>query len=115
MNQVLKKLDGAELAGITFIRNYLQLLFDGTYLNAYVWPVVSIDDVKFHLETPGYRDALCQQINKTVIKTVEVPNKKIALLFSNNCEMEFSLRDEDRSGPEAIMIQADSGNLWDIW
>ncbi len=115
MNQILKKLEREELTGITFIRNYLQLLFDTAYLNAYVWPVVRMGDEVFHEETKGYRDALCQQINKIVLGIVEIPNEKIILLFPEDCEVEFSLKDEDKTGPESIMIQTDLGKSWGVW
>lgn len=115
MNQALKQLEGRELAGVTFIRSYLQLLFDGPYLNAYVWPQISKGENHFNQGDLGYRDALCQQIGKTISNTLEDEGKRLILKFSDESEIEISLEEEHREGPEAVVIQIDGGKTWAVW
>jgi hypothetical protein len=41
-------LQGQELNGVTFIRDYIQFQFDGPVLNAYTLPTVVIPDRHLH-------------------------------------------------------------------
>lgn len=112
---VLEFLENRELAGITFIRDYIQLLFDGPIINAYTLPRVITAATTFLPRTPGYRDALCEQIGKLVAAAYEEAKEKIAIKFSDGAGFEISLRDEDRVCAEAAMLQAGPGNRWDVW
>lgn len=115
MNQALKQLEGKELAGITFIRSYLQLLFDDSYLNAYVWPQIKIGENYFNQESLDYRNILCQQIGKTISQALENEGERLVLKFSDESELEISLKDENRDGPEAVVLQIDGGKSWAVW
>jgi len=112
---LLTLLEGRQMAAVTFLRAYVQLLFDGPYLNAYTMPQVKLSDAVFHPKAPGYRDALCEQIGKTVIVTHEEPNKKLEIQFGDGTSIEISLKEEDRVCAEAAMLQADSGKRWNVW
>jgi hypothetical protein len=112
---LLTLLEGREMAAVTFLRVYIQLLFDGPYLNAYTMPQVKLNDTVFHPETPGYRDALCERVGKTVTTTREEPNKKLEIQFSDGTSIEISLKEEDRVCAEAAMLQADGGKRWNVW
>jgi len=112
---LLTLLEGREMAAVTFLRAYVQLLFDGPYLNAYTMPQVKLNDTVFHPKTPGYRDALCEQIGKTVTATREELNKKLEIQFGDGTSIEISLKDEDRVCAEAAMLQADAGKRWNVW
>jgi hypothetical protein len=108
----LKLIENQELAGITFIRDYLQFLFDGPYLNGYVWPRLTIRDKTFTAKADGYRDALCGQIGKRVIKASH-RHEEVVLRFDDGSEIGFSVKEEDKAGPDAVLLQA--GDTWCAW
>ncbi len=112
---VLKYLENRGLAGITFVRGYIQFLFDGPVLNVYTLPRVKTANEKFSPETPGYHDALCALIDKTVIATHEEPREKILIQFSDGASIEISLKEEDRVCAEAAMLQTGSAKDWNVW
>ena len=114
-NSILKLLEGRELAAITFIRDYIQFLFDGPILNAYTLPQVTIANATLNPETPGYCDALCAQLGKTVAVADEEYNQRIFFQFCDRTVISISLRDEDRVCVEAAMLQAESGKRWNVW
>lgn len=110
----LNNLENRELAGVTFIRNYLQLLFDGPIMNVLLWPIVTTNDGISMVDNPGYRDALCNQIGKLVTHAIEEPNKKITLQFSDGSKIEISLKERGQTGPEAINLVLENGE-WQVW
>ncbi len=112
---LLSLLVGLELSAITFVRDYLQLQFDGPFINAYVWPLVRTPENKSEFGAPGYRDALCGQIGKTVVAPVEESETKLAICFNDGVVFEISLKREDRNADEAAMFQDGTGKRWNVW
>lgn len=112
---VIKALEGRELAGITFIRDYIQFLFDGPILNAYTLPRVITLDAAYDPVAAGYRDALCDQIGRTVTVANEEAAQKLLLRFNNGTTIEISLRNEDKVCAEAAMLQTDAKESWNVW
>ncbi len=110
----LSHLKGCELAGLVFIRDYLQLLFDGPVMNVYLWPIVRIDGKVFAIDNQGYRDALCEQIGKMVVDTIEESKQRLLLRFEDNSEVEISLKDDDQNGPEVASLILEDQN-WVVW
>ncbi len=104
-----------DLAGITFVRGYIQFLFDGPVFNTYTLPSVKIPTGTFNPTTPGYRDALCELIGKVVTATHEEPKVRISVQFVDGASIEVSLRDEDRVCAEAAMLQTGSAKDWNVW
>lgn len=89
--------------------------FDGPCLTAYVWPIVRDGAGTFDYATPGYRDALCRLIGCLIDKTAERVDDKLALHFFNGAIVEVSLKESDRQGPEAAMLQDPTGKRWNVW
>lgn len=111
----LAYLENRELSAVTFVRDYIQLHFDGPVLNTYVWPKLSNELGVFEQHTPGYRDVLCGQIGRLVVAAVSDRTAAISLHFDNETIVAISLREEDRVGSEAAMFQDGTGKLWNIW
>lgn len=110
---VFSILETRELSGVTFVRDYLQLQFDGPWLNVYVWPRILTQSGAMEPETQSYRDALCALIGKSVEEAVEEPKTRLSVRFSDNSVLEISLRQGDRSTPEAAMLQEGTvGGHW---
>jgi hypothetical protein len=112
---VLACLIKRDLAGITFIRDYIQFLFDGPVFNTYTLPSVKTNEGIFDQKTPGYRDALCGLIGKIVTATHEEPKVKISIQFVDGASIEVSLKEEDRVCAEAAILQSGSAKDWNVW
>jgi hypothetical protein len=112
---VLDCLIKRDLAGITFVRDYIQFLFDGPVFNVYTPPSVKTADGIFDPKKPGYRDALCELIGKSVMATCEEPKARISIQFVGGASIEISLKDEDRVCAEAAMLQTGSAADWNVW
>jgi hypothetical protein len=116
-NACLREMVGLELAGITFIRDYVQFLFGGPILNVYTWPQVKIQERIISLADTGYRDGLCALINKKIILAYEDAEKEqIMIVFEGGNQLSVSLKDDDRTGPEAAEIYfRDKRGRWNVW
>jgi hypothetical protein len=106
---ILEELKGCEVSAVTFVRDYLQLQFDGPYLNLFVWPQVLRNGTTFEFGDPGYKDALCALIGKSVAGIFEETDKTLRLFFVDGSIAEVSLLFEDRRGPEAALFQNGKG------
>jgi hypothetical protein len=114
-SNILDRLENAQLSAVTFVQDYVQLHFDGPYLNAYVWPTVKEPKKAFERDTPGYRDALCKRIGKLVVKAYEDAHERLVMQFADGVTLEVSLKEADREGPEAAMFQDPADKHWNVW
>ena len=112
----LKELETIELVGITFIRDYIQFLFDGPLLNTYTLPSIIFQNKTLTSKDFGYYDALCSLIGKSIIFTnVDETHERIEIFFENEVQIFVSLKDEDRECAEAAMLRIETGGIWKIW
>ena len=109
----LEQLKGRELSAVTFVRDYLQLQFDGPFLNVFVWPRILVPAGSVSFEMPGYRDGLCSQIGKTVGGVAVETDANFRLFFTDGSIIEVSLLPNARKGPEAIVFQ--DGKGFGVW
>jgi hypothetical protein len=108
----LGRLVGCELASVTFVRDYVQLGFDGPGMNAYTMPTVTCGAESLTTEQPGYRDSLCGQIGSRV-KSAEVDEQQVSIIFESGAVVSISIRDDDYRGPEALEFSLDQKDR--IW
>lgn len=113
--EILKSLEKRKLTAVTFVMDYLQLFFEEACFNLYVWPLIKTRDSVFNITTMGYHDVLCGQVGRSVISVREKLKDKLLIEFENYITIEVSLKEEDRGGPEAAMLQVDSGKHWTVW
>jgi hypothetical protein len=111
----LNFLESRELSAVTFVRDYLQLDFDGPLITVYVWPLICLKEKKIIPGSSGYHEALCGLIGKGVVAAVEQPKAKLAIHFANDVVLEISLKPEDQNGPETAMLQDAAGKLRIVW
>lgn len=115
-NELLNsKLLEKELVSVTFIKDYLQLYFDGPYFNFYEYPSIKVGDVIFDSEKFGYRDHMCRLIGSKVVSVKENLHSDLSIDFDNALSISLSLKPEDRSSVEAGMFQSGSGEGWIVW
>ncbi|GAB2564186.1 hypothetical protein ISP15_04930 [Dyella jejuensis] len=104
-----------ELAFVTIMRGYLQLNFDGPYLNVYTMPEIGEDGASIKLTDMGYYDRLCRLVGKKVISAKEFPGICLILAFEGDVFLRISLKPEDRQCAEAVMLQGENGKQWMVW
>lgn len=107
--------DQRELAFVTILRGYLQLNFDGPYLNIYTMPEVGEAGLTIRPAEPGYYDSLCGLVGKRVVSTREFPGICLILTFERDTFLRVSLKPEDRQCAEAAMLQDEKGERWLVW
>ncbi|MFJ5713673.1 hypothetical protein [Neobacillus sp. NPDC093127] len=110
-------IEGVEMTSVIFIRDYIQLIFEGindtAILTAYKLPTVYKNNVSYSIVTKGYRDELCSLINQKVEKVILLEKEAIKLIFEKNTTMEISLLEQDYEGPEAAMfMRGDDIVVW---
>ena len=111
---ILEELKGREISAVTFVRDYLQLQFDGPFINFFVWPQVLQGRTMFDFNRLGYRDVLCELIGKTVGGVIERREEKLQLFLTDGSLVEVSLLLKDRRGPEAVLFQNGKGGFG-VW
>jgi hypothetical protein len=109
-------IEARQLSAVTFVRDYIQLSFDGPVITTVTFPVVSIGEHRFAREAPGYRDQLCRVIGKTVIRAYVKPDDHLQIDFSDEFSITVSLRPEDHRGRSAeAVLYLDGPAVLAVW
>lgn len=111
----LLAIEGEQLSAVTFVQDYVQLHFDGPTITAITRPAVIVGDVRFDIETPGYRDQLCDRIANRVVHAYVVPGDRLQLDFSDRSSVIISLRPEDYRAAEAAIFSDGKTEQWGTW
>lgn len=110
----LEPLVGEQLSAVVFIRDYIQLQFDGPGLTAINDPTVIANGCTYRVSTPGYRDALCERIGHSVVSAEVAEVEEIKIEFDDHSTVSISLKAEDYvHGPEAAILH-DGKDTW-VW
>jgi len=104
----LAMLVGAEVGGVSFIRDYVEVHFDGPILRALASPIVEIagTDVQFPFE--GSRDCLCLLIGKTVVAARE-ETEALVLEFGGSMLLRIPLVTSELVPEAAHLVPASEG------
>lgn len=112
---LLLSLSGRELASVVFVRDYLQLEFDGPRLSVFIWPQVTDGSRNRSIGDPGYRDAPRSLIGHLVRAVAEGPETGLALYFAPGA-VAINPKPSDVEGPEIALLNANAGNAdWMVW
>ena len=88
----LAEVAGEYLSSVTFVMDYLQMDFCGQSFNFYNWPVLILEDRRLECQEPGYRDALCGLIGKTIQSVDEFLDTGLTFKFETGEITTVSLR-----------------------
>jgi hypothetical protein len=110
----LERLKGRNLSAVSFVHDYLQLQFDGPFLNIFVWPRITVSAKSVSFGMNEYRDQLCSQIGKIVGGATVEADVSLRLYFTDGTIVEVSLRPESRKGPESVVFQDGHGGFG-VW
>ncbi|MFG2044964.1 hypothetical protein [Dactylosporangium sp. NPDC048998] len=114
-DSLLAALIGEELASVIFIRDYVELDFDGPRLSVYVWPRVAVGTDIRRISDPGYRDALCALIGHTVTSSTESGEVGLVIDFGPG-SVEIKPRPSEVERPEIAMLRGFAdGPEWMVW
>jgi hypothetical protein len=106
---VVRRLIGLELSSVTFVRDYVQLGFDGPILNAVTLPTIQVGQRQYRSGGAGYRDALCGRIGRVVKNASIREDDAFRMDFDDGTELSISLRPQDYTGAEALSFTDDHG------
>jgi hypothetical protein len=113
--QHLTRLLREQLSAITFVRDYVQLHFDGPVISAFSLPKVTVDGKAVSFGEAGYRDALCSRIGLPVLMAFVDPEEEMRIGFSDGSWISVSLKAEGRVVAEAAVYQDQQTNEWASW
>ncbi|MBG0825956.1 hypothetical protein HS048_35380 [Planomonospora sp. ID91781] len=114
-DSLLSALIGQELGSVVFVRDYVQLDFDGPRFTLFVWPQVSLDSAVRVMGDPGYRDALCALIGHTVLATTENPEAGLVVDFGRG-SVTVKPQPAHLEGPEIAMLSGFTDREdWMVW
>lgn len=113
-NELLSRLVGRNLATVVFLRWYLQLTFDGPFLNCEAWPKVDLGAGEISYGESGYRDALCSLLSEVVVATREETGLGLVIEFETGFVRIHPAYDE-LEGPEIAMLSGFEDRRWMVW
>jgi len=109
--EIRRRVTGKELSSVTFVRDYVQIDFDGPKFNVLTPITVSSPGSVSVSGNQPFRNRLCDQIGKMVADLTLHEGQFLVLGFTDGSSITFSLRDEDYPGPEAIVF-SDREHFW---
>lgn len=111
----LKSIIGCELSAVTFVRDYIQLHFDGPTISAFTLPKVTSGNATLSHPDPGYKDALCARIGRLITAAYADPGQRLQIDFADGSSLSISLRPEDHVVAEAALYTDTQKNDWASW
>ena len=110
-----RDLTGAEIAAISFVRDYVEVLFDGPILRCISNPTVVIKGMMFRFPEPGSRDALCLLIGASVASVSLEEGKRLELTTERGDSLVVPLNDEAQRGGEAMHFLPGLDEPLQVW
>jgi hypothetical protein len=98
----LQFLVGEPLNAVSFVMDYVELHFNGSYVRCLAPPVVERGGRVGRFPEPGSRDALCTLIGAEVRAIRAVDGGELRVEFSDGALVTVSLSHEGRDSPEAL-------------
>jgi hypothetical protein len=115
VNSLLLRLVGEESSSVVFVRDYVQLDFDGPRLSLFVWPQVAAGAEVRRMGDPGYRDALCALIGHAVVSVAERTAVGLVVDFGVGSVV-IRPEPEELVGPEIAMLTGFTERVdWQVW
>jgi hypothetical protein len=113
--QRLAKIVGEPLSAVTFVRDYVQLHFDGPTISAFTLPTVTVRGKTIAFADPGYRDALCARIGVTVLAAFVEHGERLQIDLADDSCLVISLRPHDRVVEESAVYRDELTGELDSW
>jgi hypothetical protein len=114
MENPLNDLLNLELASVEFVRDYIQLRFDGPVLTKKNDPVLRVSGQKITRETQEFANFLIGCIGNKVIATRFIESEIAEIVFDSNIILFVSLRPQDYITVNALIFDGKEKGHW-IW
>jgi hypothetical protein len=102
----------SDLAGVAFIRDYVEFHLDGPILRAMVDPIIKIKDRIITAADKGWRDALCGLIGKEIQAITITENKNCEICFTSG---ELVQVDLSTAEPESLHFLPGPNQPLEVW
>lgn len=106
---IRQQIVGTDLSAVTFVRDYVQLDFDGPKFNVLTPITVASSNARCVSNDDQFRNLLCGQIGKAVSDVIVEVAKSLLTEFDDGSAISVSLKEKDHSGPEAINFYGRDG------
>ena len=111
----LQFLVGEPLNGVSFVMDYVELHFNGSYLRCLAPPTVASNGVALAFPGPGPRDALCALIGADVRAIRAADGGELCVEFGGGAVVTASLAHEGRSAPEVLHFHNQGTGETQFW
>jgi hypothetical protein len=101
---------GCEVSGVSFLRDFVEVLFDGPVLRSLASPMVREDDRVARFPEAGSREALCRLIGRTV-EQAEDRSDALVLVVEGPIELTISMYDPGAGCEAAHFMGMRDGKL----
>lgn len=110
MVTALTMLVGSEVGGVAFVRDYVEVHFDGPIFRALSAPIMEIDGNEVRFPSEGSRDCLCLLIGRTVLAAREDPGS-LVLDFEGSMRLRVPLVTNEPAPEAAHLVPTFEGRL----
>src|SRR5262245_6456097 len=114
MNEPINILEGTKLSSVEFVKDYIQLRFDGPCLTVNAPFEVVVQGYHYRKGASGYRDALCERIGRLVRQALTLPDQEMRLEFEDGSTLSIFLNPEDQISAEAAVLAYGLNNIC-VW
>jgi hypothetical protein len=104
----LDEIVGAQLSAITFVMDYYQFQFNTSKFNVLTPVTVDSESGRAVTGDDQFRNLVCGQIAKIVRAVTVREGDAIVVTFEDGSEVQFSLKESDYPGPEAVIFYGGS-------
>jgi hypothetical protein len=115
MDITIHELAGQEVSGICFVRDYVEVHFDGPVLRCLSGPILRMNGREWVFPEDGSRDALCTLIGRTVESLSLDDDVRLSMRFDTDTELIVPLDRASRIGPEAMHFVPMIGGPIQVW
>jgi hypothetical protein len=98
----IHELIGEQISGVCFVRDYLEIHFDGPIIRILSNPTIKAGERTLQIPSPGSRDAICGIIGATVKDLKLQENMLLELILDNDCRVLVPLDSINVPGGEAM-------------
>lgn len=102
LTSALQFLVGEPLNAVSFVMDYVELHFNGSYLRCLAPPTVVRAGTAITFPDAGSRDGLCRLIEAEVRAIRAVDGGELVVEFSDGAVVQMSMSYEDRVSPEVL-------------
>jgi hypothetical protein len=93
---------GEQVSAVCFVRDYVEIHFDGPVLRAFYGPVIEVDGNRFEFPEAGSRDALCSMIDAEIVAVQFDENEYFRMSTARGHHFTIPLNPDPPTGKECL-------------